>query len=386
MQPKGRTAWLVLLASGVVLMTSFAYVSVTCSSSKPVSLRISKIVSSSPWGDVPVSRAGAQLHRRETVASSACPAWLHDYAVFHTQHRGKADARYLVQLVDGEWQGGLGDRLNGAISMLRLAKALNRVLLIQWVRPYALEEFLQPAAAINWSTRGVPLERGRFFQLIDPGKWVDPVLHDGTLSKIQDQFLTISTNLEINGTCWNCPSIVSQWSKEAACLWQQLFRPTDAIVHQAQAQLMKLYPGPPRQYVAVHLRLGGLTGETGIPGVERGKSPLHNFFAGTRCAAKLARNSNIDLRQTPALVITDNHVLREALLELDLGSLVSPAGLPVHLDHADGHSLQAHQSTFADMVMLGWAQCLVTSRSGFSLHAWLYGGAKPCVLPFKSCL
>jgi hypothetical protein len=152
------------------------------------------------------------------------------------------------------------------------------------------------------------------------------------------------------------------------------------VLNQARAELARLYPSGPSPYVAVHMRLGGLTGEEGVPGVDRGLSPLPNFIAGIRCGVKLANSRHISLTATPALVITDNHYLRQRLHDNLLRDVVAPGGLPVHLDRAEGQSLEAHRNAIVDLVLLGWSECLVTSRSGFSLHAWLYGGAKECTI------
>ena len=138
--------------------------------------------------------------------------------------------------------------------------------------------------------------------------------------------------------------------------------------------------------MAVHLRFGGLTGEEGIPGVERGLSPLPNFVAGLRCAKQLATSHHLDLSRQHVLIVTDNHHLRKGLQDKLVSNVVAPGGLPVHLDRAHNQSLQAHQKTIVDLVLLGWAECLVTSRSGFSLQAFLYGGAKPCSVQFTKCL
>jgi len=192
--------------------------------------------------------------------------------------------------------------------------------------------------------------------------------------------------MHVNWTCHGCPNVGSPWSEEAACLWQNMFRPVDPIMQQARAQLQQLYPGGPSPYIAVHLRLGGLAGEWGLPGRDRGRAPLKNFLASVKCAAKLAANSSIDLDETPALVVTDNQKLRKMLQEQHFRRVITPAGLPVHLGSASEQSLDAHRSTVVDMVLLAWSECLVTSRSGYSLHAWLYGGAKPCMLPWRTCL
>lgn len=318
---------------------------------------------------------------------SACPTWLHQYVQFHVEQRGKPGAKYLVHLVDGV-SGGLGDRLNGALAMLRLAAALNRVLLLSWAKPkpYRIEDFFSPPGPLNWSMQGISIERGATYHFVDTDGWNRAELHDDTLANVTDTFLTNVTNMPINGSCRNCAPIALEWSADAACLWHSIFSPTQVILDQARAELARLYPRGPSPYVAVHLRLGGLTGEEGAPGPDRGLSPLPNFIAGVRCGVQLARSRHIGLTATPALVITDNHYLRKGLQENLLGNMVAPGGLPVHLDRADGQSLQAHRNTVVDMVLLGWGECLVTSRSGFSLHAWLFGGAKECAIPFKSCL
>jgi hypothetical protein len=296
----------------------------------------------------------------------------------------------LVHLVNGT-SGGLGDRLNGALSMLRLARALNRVLLLHWAMPFDIESFFEPAGKVNWSTQGIPydqtLSSGPVFSFVDDAGWNQPELHDGSLDRVADTFLVVITNLPINGSCWKCPPLASAWSVESACVWQHMFRPVGDILRQAESELARMYPTDTRGYVAVHLRLGGLTGEEGIPGSERGGlSPLHDFLAGATCAARLAASSSISLRDAPVLVVTDNHDLRQALQQGALPTVVTPAGLPVHLDQAQGQSLAAHRSTIVDLVLLSSGTCLVTSVSGFSLHAWLYGGAKPCTAALTSCL
>lgn len=316
--------------------------------------------------------------------SSRCPPWFWEYAAFHNAHRGQPNTKYILA---GDGAFGLGDRLHGALSMLRMAKALNRVLLLRWQSPYPLEDFFEPPGALNWTTQGITIEEGPQVVFIDPPAWRDSRLHDGSMLSINDTFITVVTNMELHRPCHGCPDTPSsEWSEEAACIWQNMFRPVEAILQQARVQLQQLYPGGMQPYVAAHLRLGGLEGERDGPGYERGKAPLENVIASLRCASKLATNSSIDLGTTPVLVITDNHNLRRMLQENIVGRVVTPPGLPVHVSKAGGQTLEAHRSTVVDMVLLAWSECLATSKSGFSLHAWLYGGAKPCRLPWTTCL
>lgn len=210
----------------------------------------------------------------------------------------------------------------------------------------------------------------------------------GQLSQINNTLLTISSNIELNYS-WD-GSDLFQWdsdsSTQVACVWRSMFKPVPFILQAAKAELERLFPGKPRPYAAVHLRLGGLEGEWGAPGPDRGKAPLQNFLAGIKCASQLVANSSTIETDTPALVVTDNHLLRTVLQEQHFRGLISASGLPVHLGMAQGQSLETHRRTVVDMVLLANAECLATSRSGFSLHAWLYGGAKPCMVSWRKCL
>jgi hypothetical protein len=210
----------------------------------------------------------------------------------------------------------------------------------------------------------------------------------GSLYQINDTLLTIQSNIGMNET-WN-GSDSFEWdsdsSTQVACVWRAMFKPVAPILQSANEEMERMYQGKPRPYAAVHLRLGGLEGEWGLPGADRGKAPLENFLAGVKCASQLAANSNRVHSDTPVLIVTDNHVLRKVLQEQSFKGLVSASGLPVHLSQAKGQSLDAHRSSVVDLVLLANAECLAASRSGFSLHAWLYGGAKKCMVSWKSCL
>lgn len=320
------------------------------------------------------------------LSSSSCPSWFHEYTHFHARNRGKPHAKYLVHCVNSG-AGGLGDRLNGALSMLRLAQGLDRVLLLHWAKPepYVLENFLEPAGPVNWSVHGITYSTSVVYSFVDNDGWNDQHLHDGTLAQHTETFLTIHTNLNIDGRCWGCAPVNSSWSEEAACLWQHMFRPVRGVLEAATAELRDLYPGGLRPYVAVHLRMGGMTGEMDDVASFRSQGALANLLAGAKCASWLAGNHSIRPAQ-PVLVITDNHKLRLGIQERLLHNMVAPKGLPVHLDRAEAQPLEAHMRTFVDLVMLAWGHCLVTSRSGYSLHAWLYGGAKPCTMQMAACL
>lgn len=330
---------------------------------------------------------GGQPLPRILDSSNHCPAWIQEYAVFHKTHRTGSTTKYLVYSAEGT-VGGLGDRLHGALFTIRLAHALGRIALIKWQHPFGIEHFFEPARDINWSTAGIDVQRGHTLSFIDDtvGGWQAPQLTDGSLQQLNGTFVTIVTNIPFNRPCTACQPVGGIWTQQGACFWQAVFKPREHILQQAEEQLLMIYSTPLPPYVAIHLRLGGLTGEEGAPGPERGKDPLHNVLAAVRCAGQLAKNNSISVMQTPYLVITDHHALRQLVQQHALLDFVSPSGLPVHLDRAQGESVEAHASTVVDMVLLAWSHCLVTSRSGFSEHAWLYGGGKTCRVQFTDCL
>ena len=117
----------------------------------------------------------------------------------------------------------------------------------------------------------------------------------------------LQTNRAIWAKCWGCQNLTF-YTPEALCVWNSVFRLRSDIISQAQQHLQRLYSEPSPSYAALHLRLGGLTGEGELRRKRAAGSPLEIFIAAIRCANKLAAASNIE---APILVVTDNHALRE---------------------------------------------------------------------------
>jgi hypothetical protein len=104
-----------------------------------------------------------------------------------------------------------------------------------------------------------------------------------------------------------------------------------ALEEAASQQLAQLFgPGsqaPGFQYVAAHLRLGGL-GHEGRLKKDRGtgKGELADVIGGLSCAQKLGQGVGLNTNEVPVLLITDNHMLRSFVLS---GGLVSLACKPL---------------------------------------------------------
>ena len=81
---------------------------------------------------------------------------------------------------------------------------------------------------------------------------------------------------------------------------------THTRTHLAQAMYTELAP----RYVAVHLRLGGLTGEKVFGSARSGGTPLGNFLKSIECANRMAKHAGIT---APIMFVADHHELRDFL-------------------------------------------------------------------------
>ena len=156
---------------------------------------------------------------------------------------------------------------------------------------------------------------------------------------------------------------------ELHCLWSLLYTPSPLLRIKVAAQLMRLYGTPSPKYVAAHLRLGGMQGELAKhidvtndqlllakandfvsqhavhvrpPGRARRRAATlaaDPFFCARQlCALDLKKNVTVNGRghvgddgPPPALLVTDNAVLRHAARERLLAGVVGPSHYAVHL-------------------------------------------------------
>ncbi|CAB9520637.1 expressed unknown protein [Seminavis robusta] len=86
------------------------------------------------------------------------PTWLTEYLEWHQQQRqllNESNWKEFYFLVSsafkGQRNGGMTDRIRPILSLVRLAAQTQRILLIYWERPFALEHFLlPPQGGLDW--------------------------------------------------------------------------------------------------------------------------------------------------------------------------------------------------------------------------------------------
>lgn len=100
--------------------------------------------------------AKARAEANAALDLGSAPAWMQEYAAWHRQHRNDPDARFLMyschEQMNGQRAGacgGHGNRIKQICWTLRAAAASGRVLLVDWLSPERLEEYLGPVA-VDW--------------------------------------------------------------------------------------------------------------------------------------------------------------------------------------------------------------------------------------------
>ena len=355
-------------------------------------------------GGVVVFEAGCTVSLAVSAASDACPAWLQNYVDWHAQHRQEREQPAItLQCQDASREpGGLGDHMRGAMWALRLAAASNRLFFVDWRGSFSLTGHLEPTQ-IDWTP---VMTRGD--RLSVPASTKNGIYHDASTFKQTEELgqllVNSSTDLvlctsEVAGA--GLPSALSThpaaaWPVDLAllrCLWHSLFKPSASVLRWRDKQLRHAFRGaPPAHYIATHLRLGGLEGETSLIGI--GNRPAEcrflDVFAIQSCAQKLNSSQH-------TVLITDNRILRAIIATHAFTGVVGPAGTASHIrlsganGTVDGHPRASNitqtglEDLFADLAILAHADCLITSSSGFSNIANWWSTSR-CSHTVRQCL
>ncbi|KAG2499339.1 hypothetical protein HYH03_002915 [Edaphochlamys debaryana] len=230
---------------------------------------------------------------------------------------------------------GLGDRLRGIEYLARVAAGVKRVLLVYQESPVPLERFLAPAA-IDWRLTpdlGIDVERElvharRHFRIVDggPNRLRQAVL-EGTFQALTDRVVTVSTNRPASTAVGGPVPPLDPSGPLYSTLARALFQLSPEVEEATQVALAAVGLEPSAPFLALHLRLGGQTGERYA--VNRFGQPAHALLAAaTACAANATAAAAAGA--LPHLLVTDNAALRAAAAERRLEPWVSPPLAPLH--------------------------------------------------------
>lgn len=323
------------------------------------------------------------------------PAWLSNYSVWHHQHRNGPNARFLMYSCHARMNvfggyaacGGHGNRIRQILWTLQAAAATRRVLLVDWMSPENLEDYLMPSE-IDW--RPNANERATL------GGTDQPLVYRSAWPNAQsappppDRFLRVTAGMP--GCCNERSANRSMTAFQASIgtLYRFLFKPTPAFRQEVHAARVQLF-GAAVPYVSMHVRMGD-----SADGTLLGKtSGFATRIRDDRCTLAQAAIAIACISSAapahPLFVATDNAALKAALAARDPAMinathLVADAAFRrvvvtgctdcmVNAVHRHSDTLRAEglHSTFVDVALLAGGRDFVFMGATSNFALWAEG-------------
>jgi hypothetical protein len=354
----------------------------------------------------------AALSVSTAVAAPACPKWVNDYAAWHGSTRSTvpevrnvrprsaiparslrnvqpAVPRLVHHCGSADEVGGLGDHMRGVLFAFRLAATHRRLLLVDWTGRFNLTGMLEPGS-LDWRAPQDWGRRNRVY-LRDNGRTDDDMLavrrQLASALANRGSDVVLCTAVSATASFTELPGLRHADLTALRCIWRLLFKPSPQVTSRANEMLAQMLGGDggapdykPPPYVGAHLRLGGLAGESQM--VRYAGCEHLVQFAMQSCARNLAVKLGGKAGPSPVVLITDNSVLRHAVASGALAGLTGPKTFAQHMRFADSSNFT---DVYAELLLLARADCLVTSRSGFSDIA-LWWSTTNCREKASACL
>jgi len=326
--------------------------------------------------------------------TSNIPNWLKSYAVWHSRQRAIFDQEptewlsqnktrlLLLRCLAQDRCGGTADRLKSLPLFLAVAAKTERILLLFWERPFALESFLPPGPWLNWSIPELVLDQVRVKESTlhteapkllraasDRNQW----LVQGNVQQTGNRlFAKIATSLQDDSIL----EPLAFWKD----LFRMLFQPTPSLRQLASyyMQELQLVPG---SFVATHYRAK----YPGEPYRETGNETamIEIVENGIRCSMGLHSSTSVYMASDTLLALRAAQTYGRkqnirVVTHLDARKEVLPHEDPLHLNFG-GHKNKtteegAFSAIFVDMLLLSQSACVSFGAGGFgrfgSLISW----------------
>jgi len=276
-------------------------------------------------------------------------SWLSEYAAFHRAHRHDAHARFVMfschEKMSGAGSvcGGHGNRFRQIVWTLRVAAGARRVLLVDWASPERLEDYLEPAADIDWR-----LTKAERALLAAPNHSHVYRMNWPNVTGLppDTKYLRVTAGCHDAGPCYNCSDLVVNFG----LAYRYLFRPTTAFhrtLHQRRLDLFGSSTSAEHvRYNSMHVRMGDsaegsqMRSNFNSP-IRDVRSTLLEAAIGIWCVASATPSKH------PLFVATDNAALKEALAARD-PALINASGL-------------LGRDAFRRVVVTGCVDCMVNA-------------------------
>lgn len=371
--------------------------------------------------------------------SRALPTWMKNYFQWHSEqmalyrrHSQNFNASatnnstlppkfLVVRCLETDTKcGGTADRLAPLPFLVMLAARLQRILLIHWERPAALQEFLEPVS-IDWRVPETLLQSTlwkktpRLTVVEDILSLLDPNFREPTnqrrrrkrLPKVLPSVVTIlfqsndhgatmyndfkdQTNLFLkndsvansNSDSERQPTFQQVYSE----CWRSLFQPTAPIQSRIDAALQKLQLVP-RQYVAVHIR--GLYQKAAGPKRTAfvARNAMHcasqlrvsaheaiyvttDSFNSTQAALEYAHQNHPETRVVARSIEQQQQQRTAPVLHLDRGTAFLSKNASAWTAQTNG-AASSFYDTFVDLYLLALARCRSVHLGNYAKWAHL---------------
>jgi hypothetical protein len=311
-------------------------------------------------------------------ASKSIPEWMKKYFYWHMQvktgltHGNWNNSRYLVMqcLSKHEHCGGVSDRLRPLPLMLLLAARSQRLLLIQWTRPFPLEEFLWPnEMSPDWT---VPHWLAPF--VTKAGPLASAVR--GLVPTAMSSNVVVRTRYQSNnhGAEYfnNQTDVQIMFEEVYHDLFRSFFRPSPPLKLRIERHMrsLQLVSG---EYAAAHFR--ALYGRNERPTDEIKRIAINAI----NCASELRPGGPVFFASDckPAVDFVADYSQKKGL---PVVSLVHE-NEPLHLDKAldwENRTPVEYYPTFIDLFVLGNSRCVAYSSGGFGTFGLLLSFNSSC--------
>lgn len=327
------------------------------------------------------------------------PEWMRDYFRWHKEQLANnwytpettiSESHrflYVTCLKDYHKCGGTADRLLSLPFFVKVAAMTKRILIFQWSKPAALEEFLMPpAGGIDWR---VPESKERALQDIgEKAGTQETILEMAHQSK--NKVLQVKFQSNDHGSRYY--NAIRESDKEAGfvdifhVVWKIFFTPSPTLASRVELTLKqnRLEPG---NYTSAHLRaLYNVQARDPRAVRDWSKNALH-------CALYIQNRSSNFL---PVYFASDSeHATRQAVTYGNANGLtvygIKPTeelqGDPLHLDKVKDWKKRPASDfidIFVDLYVMALAKCVSYGMGGFGLFASYLSGNPSCGLQHMS--
>ena len=338
------------------------------------------------------------------------PAWLEDYAAFHSTSIAQAKLlnettardknNYMIFYCthrEGGSCSGTANQQRAIFAALVVSIVTKRIFLMEMDKPVRLDQVLGPNL-IEWNYSLDPrtaTDRNMTTERIDHNK-LPPVLNAPAnfMPQVSSQVIYIRTKEppELNGlwmssevqeflATYNMATMVPP-EQLYKWLFYTLYKPTPLLVHHMHNVTTQLAIPFRTNYVGVHVRTGDTQFQNNTDNYLLGGERPQSFVS---CANKLKDSCFLNATITPIVIVTDKQDMRKTLSDMDSSVRYIDTKI-VHVDLSTDNDLEGLLNVWSDILLLARATCTVTSfASSYSRLGSEFLGNSKCTAEATRC-